>query len=288
MYMKTAGIFAIAVLGILAVSAGVQAQTSDTMPAGATSASQQLGALPPMPPMPPDEAVTVIGAELGPGHRLVKGSPLSAQTNTEVVRVLADGTHIDQKSNGSISRDSQGRTRLEVAHPPLAAGMGTVGGIPAYHIVFIMDPVAQTHYILEPDRKIARQMGMPPAGDMKRMEAFHGRGMMQGGKNTTTESLGTQTINGVSATGTRITQTIPVGEIGNDQPIQVVVERWYSPALQMNIMTKRNDPRIGTITYQLADISQEEPPASLFQVPSDYTIEQGPPMNMMHMHHPQP
>src|SRR5262245_37496153 len=48
-----------------------------------------------------------------------------------------------------------------------------------------------------------------------------------------TESLGTQTIEGVTAEGTRATLTIPAGEIGNTLPIEVVDETWYSPELQI-------------------------------------------------------
>jgi hypothetical protein len=91
----------------------------------------------------------------------------------------------------------------------------------------------------------------------------------------TTESLGTQTINEVSATGTRTTRTIPAGKIGNDKPIQIVTERWYSPDLQVNVMTKRTDPWSGTTTTQLTNISREEPAATLFQVPPDYTVKAG-------------
>jgi hypothetical protein len=149
-----------------------------------------------------------------------------------------------------------------------------------------MDPVVKAHYVLEADRKIARRMGPLPGADMKEMEKFH-HGEFDDGKNVTTESLGTQTINGISATGTRTTRTIAAGEIGNDKPIQIVTERWYSATLQMNIMTKRTDPRIGTTTYQLTNISRDEPSESLFQVPTDYTLEQGPFMRHMMTEHPQ-
>jgi hypothetical protein len=289
--MKTASKLTItAALAILAIAASARAQTANTMPSGAARFSQQAGA-PSPPPMPPDDAVAVVGAELGPGHHIVTGAPVSAQTETEMTQVLANGIHIDRKSSGAIYRDSQGRMRLEATHllmggPMMMAKAGT--GMSAgmdHHIVFIMDPVAKAHYVLEPDRKIARQVGPPPSADMKEMEKFH-HGDFDEGKNVTSESLGTQTINGISATGTRTTRTIAAGEIGNDKPIQIVTERWYSTALQMNILTKRTDPRTGTTTYQLTDISREEPSASLFQIPSDYTVEQGP-MHMRHMEHPQ-
>lgn len=98
------------------------------------------------------------------------------------------------------------------------------------------------------------------------------------GQPGTTEQLGTQTMEGVQVTGTRTTNTIPAGRIGNDQPIQVVTERWYSPALQTVVMSKRSDPRVGVTTYRLTNISLAEPSLDLFQVPSDYTVKDGPMM----------
>jgi hypothetical protein len=91
----------------------------------------------------------------------------------------------------------------------------------------------------------------------------------------TTTSLGSQTINGVLAEGTRTTRTIPVGAIGNANPIVITRERWYSPDLQTVVMTKRSDPRTGETVFQLTDIQRQEPDASLFQVPSDYTVKRG-------------
>lgn len=94
-----------------------------------------------------------------------------------------------------------------------------------------------------------------------------------GGKNTKTESLGKQTIEGVEAEGMRTTVTIPAGEIGNALAIDIVNERWYSSELQTVIMTKQSDPRFGETVYRLANIDRSEPDKSLFQVPADYTIK---------------
>lgn len=90
------------------------------------------------------------------------------------------------------------------------------------------------------------------------------------------EDLGTRTIEGVEATGTRRTVTIEAGAIGNEQPIRIVSERWYSPALKTVVLSKRNDPRTGEHTYRLTSILTGEPDPSLFQVPPDYTIEETP------------
>ena len=90
------------------------------------------------------------------------------------------------------------------------------------------------------------------------------------------EDLGKQLVEGVEAEGTRTTVTIPAGEIGNERPIEIVSERWYSPELQLVVMTRHSDPRMGETTYKLTNINRTEPARSLFEVPADYTIKSGP------------
>jgi hypothetical protein len=92
-------------------------------------------------------------------------------------------------------------------------------------------------------------------------------------ENEVKEQLGKQIIEGVEAEGSRTTVTIPAGEIGNEKAIVIVSERWYSPELQMVIMTKHSDPRSGETTYRLTNISRLEPAKSLFEVPGDYTMK---------------
>ncbi|MEP7075741.1 MAG: hypothetical protein ABI878_08010, partial [Acidobacteriota bacterium] len=94
---------------------------------------------------------------------------------------------------------------------------------------------------------------------------------------TKKESLGTQNVEGVQAEGTRSTTTIPAGAVGNERPIEIVYERWYSKDLQMIIVSKHNDPRIGEQTYRLTNIVRGEPSSTLFSPPADYkVIESGP------------
>jgi hypothetical protein len=99
-----------------------------------------------------------------------------------------------------------------------------------------------------------------------------GRGGRGGANNTLFEDLGVQSQNGVLATGTRNTLTIPQGQIGNNRDIHVVNERWYSEDLQMLVKTVNSDPRFGENTYQLTNVSRTEPDPALFQIPPDYTI----------------
>jgi len=93
-------------------------------------------------------------------------------------------------------------------------------------------------------------------------------------KNTKKEPLGKQTVEGVEAEGTRMTTTIAAGEVGNEQPIYIVSESWYSAELQTVVMSKHSDPRFGENTYRLTNINRSEPAHSLFELPSDYTVKE--------------
>ena len=95
-----------------------------------------------------------------------------------------------------------------------------------------------------------------------------------GADNEVKEQLGKQNIEGLEAEGTRTTITIPAGEIGNERPIEIVTERWYSPELQLVVMTKHSDPRNGETTYRLTNINRADPPKSLFEVPPGYTLKE--------------
>jgi hypothetical protein len=96
---------------------------------------------------------------------------------------------------------------------------------------------------------------------------------MSAGK-TTKEDLGQQLVEGVMAAGSRATMTIEAGAIGNEQPLQIVSEQWFSADLQLLILTKHSDPRAGESTFRLTNITQAEQPRSLFELPPDYTLKE--------------
>jgi hypothetical protein len=90
------------------------------------------------------------------------------------------------------------------------------------------------------------------------------------------QQLGTKVVEGVQADGTRTTLTIPAGQIGNENPIQIVDEMWRSPELQVIVHSEHSDPRMGTTVYSLQNISRSDPSPALFQVPADYTVTDSP------------
>ncbi len=244
------------------------------------------------PPPPPGsgpagpfaERVELMGFEGLNSGKIVKNAPFSATASSETTQSLQDGTTIHRNTSSALYRDSQGRFRREVT----LSGFGplqTSGK--ARTMITIGDPVAGVHYLLDPEQKVAHKM-TPPEGGKRgawsngNAEAFDQKMQQRMAKEEASgevkkESLGTQVINGINAEGTRITRTIPAGQIGNDKPIQIVFERWYSPDLQIVVKSMRNDPRFGTTTYALTNVQRAEPAAALFTVPSDYTVKEGGP-----------
>ena len=234
-------------------------------------------------------AFAVGGAVMGP---TVKGAPYSGVEITESTQVLGDGNRIHNESQTMVYRDGEGRVRRETPDE-----------------VTIWDPVAKTSYLLDPKAQTARRIplgkavysftaGKPGPGTTQVMEgrggfvvtssdappaaagakmvvhaAVAGRGGLAYGFQTgEPQSLGQQAIEGVKADGTRLTNTIPAGAIGNDREIQTTSENWYSTELQTLIKSTHSDPRTGDETFRLTNTSRVEPAAYLFQIPAGYEV----------------
>lgn len=119
---------------------------------------------------------------------------------------------------------------------------------------------------------IAAVPALPPVAVVTGQDALGTTTVMRAGPapsskyDTRTEDLGAQTMEGVEVTGTRTTTTIPAGAIGNERPIEIVYEKWYSPELKVTVMSRHSDPRFGEQTYRLTNINRSEPDPSLFSV----------------------
>jgi len=247
---------------------------------------------PPGPGGPPPGAMfDFVGVQEAREGKVVKGAPYKAEAVTEITQSLADGNRIARKITSAVSRDSEGRTR----RASNLAALGPLAPHDAPHLVFIQDPVAGTAYVLEPDSHTARKLTLPGGGGPgPRPEAAgHDGGaagirgrfgrpheMGEGKWEKQTENLGTQTLEGLETTGTRTTVTIPAGAIGNEKAITIVSERWFSPELQAVMLSTHRDPRFGETTYRLTGVTRGEPDKTLFEVPSDYTVREGPPVGM--------
>jgi hypothetical protein len=253
------------------------------------------------------KVLSVQGAVMSP---TVKGAPYTADEVTESTQTLADGTRIHNENRTTVYRDGEGRIRREgpneVSISDPVAGVRyvlnsknqTASKMPLGNVFYFAKGgqggtgqagAAGTfeHWVQAPvsvGEGVVSQSNPQAVAIMKdgiQMRTFGAVGDVNAigpmtatvvQKNAQQDSLGQQVMEGVTAEGTRSTVTLDVGTIGNDRPIQIVSERWYSPDLQTVIMTKHTDPRNGEQSFQLTNIRRGEPDPSLFQVPAGYQL----------------
>jgi hypothetical protein len=262
----------------------------------------------------PGTAGVAVGGVMKGSLTPTKGAPYSATITNESIQTLADGNRIVQTSTGNTARDSQGRTRQDFAlpaignlsaadaphlvliqdpvaqtsytlnltdksaekipmPPPLPGGGASAGGITTFSVQ--TGTAAAAIGPGGPEQNMTFQKALPPDGPTPAM-TFHKVLLGDEPAQATTEDLGSQTMEGVIVNGVRTTRTIPAGQIGNDKPIVIVTEVWTSPDLKTIISSKRTDPRMGEQTFKLTNLVRNEPDASLFIVPPDFKVLDGP------------
>jgi hypothetical protein len=243
-----------------------------------------------------------------PGE-VVEGKPYSAEAITESTQMLADGNRITQRNEMRVYRDGQGRTRREQTLGGL--GVWQAANEPTTTIT-IHDPVAGTSYMLDSRTETAHgipnfrlhtmpalraleivdgniavdlqtetfELPVPPpppgphpmAGVRMLSSAGAVAAMSSVASDVTIDDLGEQILQGVLARGSRETRTIPAGAIGNERPIDMVTERWYSDEIEAEVLRRTVDPRFGETSYRLVNVVLGEPSPDLFMVPEGYEL----------------
>jgi|HubBroStandDraft_6_1064221.scaffolds.fasta_scaffold554899_2 hypothetical protein len=94
----------------------------------------------------------------------------------------------------------------------------------------------------------------------------------------THEDLGTRTLAGMEATGTRQTEIVPAGFYGNDLPLKIVHETWMNVQNHATLLAIDDDPRsFGRHTWEVESLTVGAPDPALFTPPADYKVwEQNP------------
>jgi hypothetical protein len=208
--------------------------------------------------------------ELNPAISLVApdvGFRYSLDPNSRTGRAMVLAPAPEGSAQGGVSvvtlpREEIGtRVREEVraaqAGAPEARGGEQVEKVIVERAMTVVGPEGQTG---------ARGFGVAAASPVR----------LPKGHSTRTEDLGMQNIEGVDAHGTRTITTIEAGAIGNERPIEIVYERWYSRDLQLVILSRHSDPRFGEQTYRLTNINRSEPDPALFKLPNGYNITSDP------------
>ena len=251
----------------------------------------------------PTRVAAVAGQAAPTGIRTVMGAvearvtpdrPYSAETVNESLQLLPDGNKIHRITVTKVYRDTAGRTRREMLNED-----GTVRSIT------ISDPVSNVSYTLDPATRTAVKSSRaavavaspgavtstrtapgtavtsvgalprtPSDAPQRVLSMTREGGTLVASSAGAREALDPQVIEGLNATGTRTTTTIPAGQVGNAQEIKVISEQWFSDELQVLVSTRHIDPRSGETIYRLRNVVRGEPDPSLFTLPGDYTLQE--------------
>lgn len=190
----------------------------------------------------------------------VQHAPFSSVVTTEWTQTLGDGSTMTRQNHRIVMRDSAGRIFQE--RRTLVAKGGTEE--PKLRRIEISDPTQHIKYFCRAADKVCMVHGYvgPPTEEMEPENAE-----VAGKITVTHEDLGKSNINGLDVVGTKETRVIAAEAIGNDRPISITKEIWYSPQLQMNVMVKRSDPRHGVQTITMTEVGLAEPDPKYFQLP---------------------
>lgn len=188
----------------------------------------------------------------------IPGAPFSAIAVIESEQDWPDGWTEVYRTINIIARDSKGRTHNESRELMPESFHGS----PALTSVEIFDPATHIRIVYEPATHTARRVLLPQAPTNPETTNPEAR----------VESLGTSTLNGLPAKGIRRTLTLSKKESRFGRPIDIVDEVWHSDDLHLDLLLRHDDPRLGVNTIGISSLKREEPPASLFDVPSGYQI----------------
>lgn len=238
--------------------------------------------------------VAASGVMAGGTSRVVTDSPYSAVGRSETVTTLAGGNRIVRSNTIRYFRDRRGRTRTEYT----LSSLGPIALDAARTIVIIDDPTTSKRVVLHPDLKLVTETPrivcrQAPAGERAGVGAVAMPYAAESAANAPdtpsiapaplralrTDQLAERTISGLRAIGRRTEYSIPAGELGNELPITVTSEIWYSPDLQIVLAATHRDPLAGDTTYQLENVVRREPDAKLFVIPRDYSKRTRPPFD---------
>lgn len=163
----------------------------------------------------------------------------------------------------SSSWDSQGRVATVVKKALPGSGQGSCW-------IKVPQIISEGSTTEGQSRRQASQVAGPPTGLTAGNAAAPGPAHVS----TLRESLGTETIQGLTARGTRVTQTTPAGAMGNSEPLVSTRETWQTSAhgIALTIREVDDDPKNGRRTVEPVKFSFGEPDPASFRPPEGYEI----------------
>jgi hypothetical protein len=201
------------------------------------------------------------------------GKPFVATWITTTIQKLKDGTDlapvvsplikIARDSSGKVYTEFQGRTQKGILYRSFSVDDPVSGT--TYSWLEWDKAVTVFHYPDMNSREMQEKLRKWPW--MKRLWAVplcatYGPDSTFDGGEFGMRDIGTSRILGTDAQGVLATR--------NSDP--VTEERWYSPDLQIALITRIKDTRFGTFAREFKSLEQIEPDQSLFRIPAGYPV----------------
>ena len=226
-------------------------------------------------------------------HACDEGKPFTAQMVEHIISTQPDGAERKVNSGGLWARDSGGRTYTELVFDTNGAspktkieraleGVGTSSGSgPAIHsMVTISNCHTGEDITIFPELKSFRVEPNSFNSSWRRNRGASLYDFLTSGPrpdNAVVEDLGFKEIEGIVAHGYRETITGTQDEGEWYGKTRFVMESWVSDDLMQVIQTTTSNFKIKTTTTtMLTGIKRDEPPETLFEIPSGFTAQRPP------------
>jgi hypothetical protein len=204
------------------------------------------------------------------------GAPYTATVTETHEQKLPDGSVVRGSATTHQARDSAGKTFEERSmgcqpgpdgerHPVVQRLISDAanGTTTSWNVD---DPAKVLHVLHRPPR-VAR----PPAKADEGEDAAARQALAQMGIQE--EDLGSKSIAGVVAQGTRTVNAAPAGRAGSN-PLKIVDETWVAKDLDLAVLRINDNSAAGKTTTEVVELKLGEPDASLFAPPAGYKVEE--------------
>jgi hypothetical protein len=196
----------------------------------------------------------------------IPNEPFSGVVNIERTLVRRDGSVMQLKSTRAVARDTRGRIHNEFrAFIPISDT-----NTPPLMRIHLYDPQTRVATEIDVGKRTfwTITMNHPPSTEPPSIRFAAPDGNTPPNEFTQQEDLGIRDIEGVTAHGIRESQAVT--DENDGKRVVITDEYWYSQDLRINLLIKHNDPRKGTTTMTVAQITRTEPDPAFFEVPEGY------------------
>jgi hypothetical protein len=198
----------------------------------------------------------------------IPGAPFSGVVHVERAIVQPDGSLVTLRTIRDIGRDSKGRIHNESRELVPVSSSKT----PQVLSIHLYDPQTRVSTMLNPEERTFWTMTVnrPPETVPPALLASPAGNNLPQNEFTKKEDLGIHEIEGMPAHGVRESQVIPPENGDTGKEVAITDEYWYSEELRINLMMKHSDPRTGTVTLTVAEVTRTEPDRAFFEIPEGY------------------